>query len=186
VAGNDDAYDIPGQTAYKRYAVDNVNNYDAGVMVLPVGSEASATVTVRVHGGYGQRTVKYTIAKQGNPPVVPLPSLTVGADVLIDAVVNVPTPTPNPQTGGYDWTVQGQYNYVTSGTSRVFGTDILPVTSYPYVNITQDSIAALSIQSQGAQGLSDELKESNAIATGGWIWPLTVFPSNLLMNPNLL
>lgn len=184
--GNEDAYDIAGQSSYSQYKVDNVSGFDPGVLVLPVASETSNSVQVRCHGGLSTRRVTFDIRKQGNPPVIPLPSDNVGVDVLTSAEVNVLTPSPDLQSGGYDWTVKGEYLYVTEGEARVFGVDQLPLTSYPYINERQDTIAAESLLGRTPITLSSEIKQAHLVVTGGWVWPIMTYPTNLLMNPNLL
>jgi len=184
--GNTDAYDIPAKSAYKKYNVDNVHTISPGLLILPVASETAETVTVRVHGGFEKRTVSFDIAKQGNPPVIPLPADTE-LDTLVNSEVNVITPSPDETTGGYNWTVKGQYEYVTTGTIRKFGVDQLPVTGYPFMNPRQDIVAAQSL-SQGGDTITLEanLVQAQVVAQGGWLWPFTIYPSNMLMNPNLI
>lgn len=184
--GNTGAYDIAGQSAYRDYDVDNVSTYDPGVIVLPVASETGSAVKVRVHGGVGKYKTTFNIAKQGNPPVVPLPKDTNGDDALVASWVNVETPTPNEQSGGYDWIVRGEYEYCTVGPPRIFGTSMLPVVSYPYVNIRQDLLGASTLQGQPPEVLQNSIETQNQLVTGGWLWPILSYPSNLLMNPNLL
>lgn len=184
-AGNENAYDIAGQSSYSQYKVDNVTGFDPGVLVLPVASETSQSVQVRCHGGLSTRTVTFDIRKQGNPPVVPLPE-NVGTDVLTSAEVNVLTPSPDLQSGGYDWTVKGSYSFVTEGECTVFGVDQLPLVSYPYINERQDTLAAESLKGRTAITLASEIKQAHLVVTGGWVWPLTTYPTNLLMNPNLI
>lgn len=180
------SYDFPGSSAYRKYEVNNVHRIISGVLVLPVASESSQSVQVRMHGGQGVRRIKFDIAKEGNPPVVPLPSDTVGDDALISADVNILTPTPNDQLGSYNWIVRGEYEYMTVGAAREMGADQLPLTSYPYLNIRQDMIAGASLSGKTPAQLESELIQTNALTVGGWLWPLTVFPSNLCMNPNLI
>lgn len=186
MAGSNEAYDLGARSAYVNYDVDNVTSVSSGLLVLPVASESATTVTVRVHGGLGKRTVKFDIAKRGNPPVIPLPADTA-SDTLINSQVNVITPHPDDTTGGYNWAVQGTYEYITTGTLRQFGVDQLPVTAYPYMNIRQDAMATQAIQNYGSSvSMEQEMIQSGAVPQGDWIWPLTVYPSNMLMNPNLI
>lgn len=184
--GNPGAYDLAGQTAYRDYKADNVSTYDPGVLVLPVASEAGLAVRVRVHGGIGKYKTTFAVAKQGNPPVIPMPEETVGNDQLTASWVNVETPTPNETSGGYDWIVHGEYEYATVGPPREFGIDQLPILSYPYTNLRQDLLAASSLQGQNPNVLSASIKSDNLLITGGWLWPILSYPSNLLMNPGLL
>jgi hypothetical protein len=184
--GNTNAFDEAGATAYRDYDVDNVSTYDPGVLVLPVASEAGLAVKVRVHGGVGKYKTTFAISKQGNPPVVPLPKETQGNDSLTASWVNVETPTPNETSGGYDWIVRGEYEYSTVGSPRVFGTDMLPVVSYPFTNARQDLLAAASLQGQPPTVLQNSIGTQNQLMTGGWLWPIMTYPSNLLMNPVLL
>lgn len=181
--GNADAFDLADQTAYVKYKADTAHSYDPGVLVLPVASEAAMSVHVRIHGGQGRRTVTYDIRKQGNPPVAPSPSLVIGDEYLTGATVTVPTAVPNPQTGGYDWTLQGEYTYVDTGRGRLPGRDLLPAVGYPFLNPAQDTIAVQSLNGGTVAQLESELKSTGVLSTGGMVWPLTVYPSNLMMNP---
>jgi len=182
--GNNRAYDLAEATNYQDYTVDNVHEYDPGLFVLPVASEVSETVTVRVHGGYGKRIIKYNIAKTGNPPVVPMPKATVGDDTLVSSVIHAPTPIPNLANGNYDWTVSGTYIYVNAGGSRVPGETTLPAVGYPYSIAVQDARAQQSGQTEDE--IITEIKVNNLIMDGGWVWPLVSFPTTLMMNPNLI
>lgn len=184
--GNTGAYDEAQATAYQDYRVDNVSTFDPGVLVLPVASEVGLAVKVRVHGGVGKYKTTFAIAKQGNPPVVPLPKAEVGDDALTASWVNVETPTPNEPSGGYNWIVRGEYEYSTVGSPREFGTDQLPIVAYPFTNARQDAIAAASLQGQSLNTLAASIDTEGLLATGGWLWPILSYPSNLLMNPNLL
>ena len=186
MAGSNEAYDLGGKSAYVTYDVDNITSVSSGLLVLPVASETAETVTVRVHGGMGKRVVKFDIAKKGNPPVIPLPADTA-SDTLVNSQVNVITPHPDDTTGSYNWAIQGTYEYVTTGTLRQFGVDQIPVTGYPYSNPRQDALAGDAIANFGDPvSMEQQMIQSAAVPQGNWIWPLTVYPSNMLMNPNLI
>ena len=184
MAGSTDAYDIPARSAYQKYEVDNVVSVSSGLLVLPVASETGDTVVVRVHGGLSKRTVHYDIVKQGNPPVLPLPQDT-DLDTLVTSQVNVMTPTPNENTGTYDWRAEGKYEYVTSGTQRQLGVSELPIMGFPYPNLRQDMLGA-GLAPEGTEVLAQQYIEAGAVPNGQWFWPFTVYPSNMLMNPNLI
>lgn len=187
VRGNTGAIDlIDGASTYTGFDTNSQYSYDPGVMVLPVASEASLTVTVRQHGGYGKRSVTFDITKTGNPPVVPSAEDTVGNDKLVSARIDIPTPTPNIPTGGYDWAVRGQYEYVTTRQPRIPGAAVFPAVSYPYPLEAQDVIASVSVGNLTPTQYQSQLKSTNIIVQDKWLWPLTVYPSNLLGNPSLI
>lgn len=184
--GNSNAFDlIDGATAYSGYLGDTQYAYDAGVMILPVASETSLTVQVRQHGGYGTRRVTFDVAKQGNPPIVPAPDNTL-RDTLVSTAVSVPTPTQNPNTGTFNWRVKGQYDYVTSSNPRIPGVHMLPTISYPYPTPVQDAISAQTFSSQTPEQVANQMIQDDSVLSTKWAWTLTSYPSNLLMNPELL
>lgn len=187
VRGNPNAFDlVDGASTYGRFDADSDFQYASGVMILPVASELSTTVQVRQHGGYGTRTVKFDIAKQGNPPVIPAATDKVGNDRLLSTSLVVSTPAPNPNTGGYNWSARGVYEYATAEDPRIPGSSLFPTVSYPYLNPSQDAIAAKTFGSQSPEAVSNRMIESGAIFKSKWVWAATVYPSNLLGNPVII
>lgn len=185
--GNTNAIDLKnGQSAYGRYNADSNFYYDAGLFVLPIASETASTVTVRCHGGYAERRVKFDISKNGNPPVIPSAEDTVGNDKLTGAALTVETPAPNMNTGGYNWTVRGEYRYVTTTSPRIPGSSLFPAVGYPFPLLQQDTLARKSVGGTTPQQASNKLKTDNTILQDEWVWPLTIFPSNLLGSPSLI
>lgn len=184
---NVNAFDlVDGQSSYSKYNADSIYSFDPGTMVLPVASETSLTVTVRQHGGYGTRTVQFDIQKQGNPPVIPGAAETVGADRLVSSIVNVNTPSPNPSTGGMNWTVKGEYQYVTRSNPKIPGLDILPAVAYPYPLPAQDAIAQQTFSGTNQARVQEEWIQKGVILGTPWAWTVTSYPSDLLANPILL
>lgn len=181
--GTPDSFDLADQSAYIRYAANQEHKYDPGVFVLPVASETSSAVVVRCHGGVGSRVVTFDLKKQGNPPVAPAPSLTIGTERLVAASVSVPTPSPNPQIGSYDWNLRGTYVYYDTSDPRIPGRDQLPAVSFPFVNPAQDSLAAQSLQGRETETFENEMISAGVLQGGGLLWPITVYPSKMMMNP---
>lgn len=185
--GNQGAFDlIDGASSYGRFNSISDYSYDAGVLILPVASEAALTTTVRTHGGMGTRRVSFNAAKQGNPPVVPSAEDFVGNDRLNTARLLVNTATPNPNTGGYNWTISGEYTYTTTESPRIPGQSMFPAVSYPYPNPTQDVIASGTFKSETPEQVALKMRAAGTILQSEWIWPITTFPSNLLGNPILI
>lgn len=178
------AFDVAEASNYVRYKVDNRHTYDPGTITLPVASETSLSVTVRQHGGQSQRIVDFDVAKAGNPPVLPGPVVQGTVDKLQSAEVNIETPSPDSKSGGYNWKAKGRYVYSANG-ARVPGEDMLPQTGYPFPTL-QDQYAVQTLAGQTPVGLANTLDRGQFLYSGGWLWPLTVYPSNFLMNPELI
>lgn len=183
IVGNQDAFEIGEASSYSRYKADTTHEFKPGVMILPVASEAGRAVVVQMHGPISQRIVTFDVAKEGNPPVVPAPSTQWGDEYLSVASVTIPTPIPNMTNSGYNWAVKGQYIYVKTGAGLQPGVNDLSTVGYPYLNPAQDGLAQQSIGSMSLSSFKRTLIDSSAINTGQYIWPLTVYPSDMLMNP---
>lgn len=171
--GNDYAYDRASSNAYRSFDTDNVYDYDSGVMVLPVGSKTAATVTVRYHGGFGTRRVRFSTVKNGNPPVLPAPNDTA-YDKLISAHISLPIPVPDHATNGFVWAAQGEYKYVTSGTPRIPGRDYFPIVPRPYA-VPQDNVSAAAIQGTTLNTLANNIQSSD-FQSGTYQWPFIIMP----------
>lgn len=183
IVGNQDAFEIGDSGAYSRYKAETTHEFKPGVLILPVASESGRAVVVQMHGAISQRIINFDIAKQGNPPVVPAPSTQWGHEFLSVASVTIPTPIPNMNNSGYDWAVRGRYVYVNTTRGIQPGVDNLSTVGYPYPNPDQDSMAQTSIGSSSLASFKQTLIDSQAINRGSYIWPLTIYPSDMLMNP---
>lgn len=163
--------------------------YDPGVLVLPVASETSAAVKVRVHGGYTVRRVNFDVVRANNPPIIPKPedianSATGRDEVLVSCNLDIPLPSETPNDTGLTWQVRGEYVFVETK-ARVPGTDLLPLGGYPYSlgNVDQLAGAAYQAASGNLQALSELMKP--LVASDKHLWPITVLPP-FVFNGNLL
>lgn len=181
--------------SYRDTAVDTTHTYDPGILVLPVASLTPKTAVVRVHGGYGMRTQNMAGIKKDTPPILPTardirdPITGRVSDTLVGATVSILQPTPNPTGLGYDWTVSGQYTFVTTrpaadGGPRVPGLSVLPAARLPFPITPQDPAATSIIGGGSSGGDFDTVYSALApvgtfganIQAGNFAWPFTVLP----------
>lgn len=186
--GNPDAFDQRAAADYLMYRSNSSFGYDAGVVVLPVASRTSKTVTVRLHGGYGMRKVDVTAAKRGAPPILPA-AVDTDKDTLISCEINVPLPAVSGNSATFDWVATGSYLFVTTHAdgARVPGRDYLPAGQYPFPTPLQDrAVEALSESGDGVRDVGAQLMEDRTlIPTSNFVWPFAVLPP-AFFNPILL
>jgi hypothetical protein len=127
-----------GGSSYGQYTQDHSYETDPGV--------TSAHRVIRLHGGLAMRRVKWTATRTGKPPIIPTP-VSTNSDRIIAHSVTTSLPTPNTQTLGYDWAVNGEYLYV-QATPRIAGTHTLPTGGYPFPMGAVDSVASAIISSK--------------------------------------
>lgn len=190
--GNPDAFDLRTAADYSAYRQESAFNYDPGVFILPIASTTPKVKVVRIHGGYGTRTVSFAATKRGAPPIIPAATDT-DKDYLVGANVVVPLPSPSPGSATYDWAISGQYTFVTKGATqvgtewvggaRVPGKDFLPAGQYPFPLPPQDAAAEAIISSGSHEDAAANLRQQ--IPKNDYLWPFTVFPPQFA-NPLLL
>lgn len=181
-------------SSYRDTAVDSTHAYDAGILILPVASLTPKTAKCRVHGGYGLRRASFAGIKKDTPPILPTardirdPITGDVVDTLVSAALVIKQPTPNPTGLGYDWSVSGEYVYVTTrpaadGGPRVPGLSVLPATRLPFPITPQDPAATSLIStSQGGDydtaylALTPVASFTTDIQNGTFVWPFTVLP----------
>jgi hypothetical protein len=183
--GNPDAFDVKQGHEYLGYRQNSEYSYESGVFVLPLASREPQTVIVRVHGGLGVRRVNVAASKRGGPPILPA-AVDTDRDTLISCTVNVPLPAIIQDAPSFNWTVTGEYLYVTTGIKgpRVPGKDFLPAGQYPFPLPLQD--AAVEVLSAGGAGMEAVAATLvSTIPSGGYLWPFTTYPPQF-MNSILL
>jgi hypothetical protein len=154
---------------------------------------------VRVHADYGLRTIGWTAARNGRPPVVPKPediviassdgSFSLTTDTYLGGTVNLPLPQINERQGGYDWEVAGSYQFLQT-TNRKMGTHPMPTGGFPHQVFPNDALAAKYLLDHGIQVVlspgSDENPEAEAIRQIAeklvnheqtYPWPFTTLPA---------
>lgn len=135
-----DNYTGAGSASYTNYAQDHHYENETGLVVLPVASTVAKRRIIRLHGGTGTRRVQWTASRKGKPPIIPVPE-TTAYDTLIASRVTPALPSPDPNTGGYNWTISGEYVY-SQVKPRQVGTDTLPTGAFPFVVGVSDTLAA--------------------------------------------
>lgn len=186
---------------YDTYTQSHAYKTVPGVVQVPVAGYSPQHRLIRLHGGYGTRTVIWSAERYGRPPILP-EAVTTNDDVLLGTVVAPDLPVPNHQAGGFNWSVSGEYTYA-QVTPRVVGTDTFPVGSYPFALPGQTGNAkAIASTVAGAAGailggvlgaagaealMSGDVSDFNTryeqIAkatydpnTGLWSWPFLALP----------
>lgn len=171
-------------TDYKNHQVENKFVGDDGLVVLPVASRTPAFRLIRLHGGYGTRHVRWKTTREGKPPIIPAATDTA-EDKLLSATVVTELPRVN-NSGGYDWTVGGEYRYVQL-VSRRPGYSALPVGNYPFVVEPQATRAAELIRPVASayagdlpfQALIAKAQGLPVVSGGSITWPLLALPAVL-------
>lgn len=161
-----------------------------GLIVLPVASTDSQHVVIRLHGGYGTRTVRWDHRRLGMPPMIPAAADTDG-DTILSETVMPHLPQHNPQNHQYDWRVEGEYTYVQNST-RIAGQNAFPAGNHPYLvlpqaNAAQSVVAVLSETDLNTVPNPADYITETAIANlptadnadGTMQWPLTMLPAAL-------
>lgn len=179
---------------YDQYNQQHQYNTVPGVVQVPVAGHSSQHRLIRLHGGYGTRTVKWTAARYGRPPVIPKADDADG-DILLGTTIAPCLPSPNDSAAGFNWLITGEYTYAQES-PRVPGTDTFPVGSFPFATPTQSRAAQLISGAAGAilQGVLDAAEQSGNEdpdfdtyyekmadqvydpETGLWSWPFLALP----------
>jgi hypothetical protein len=172
----------PASPDYVAYGQDHQYKSCAGVVQVPVASRTAAHRLIRLHGGFGTRTVKWSASRYGKPPVIPRPES--ADDVLLATSVTPALPRPNEAAGGFDWTVSGEYVFA-QVTPRVPGTHALPVGKYPFELPAQDT-AARALSRSVSQVTANSYTFNSYytllgnrlvnIGSGSYIWPFLALP----------
>ena len=185
------------------------HSYDPGVLVLPVASEDSRTVRVRVHGGYSTRTVRFAMTREDNPPILPKPEDVINkdrTDVLVSCDLHLPLPVPSSTPNHLTWSASGEYVFVGTGlestvtttvpasppvtttsrtpAARVPGRDLLPLGGYPFPLGIPDTIAS-DIAAGNTDLKAYSISQTPLVATDRHVWPFPLFPT-FAFNGNLL
>lgn len=186
----------PEAQTYIEYAQNHAYRSDLGYVVMPVAQRTPAWRRIRLHGGLAFREVRWRAARAGLPPIVPAAE-DVGTDLILSSTFVPHLPTPNPDQGGYNWTIEGTYVYL-QGNPRTPGVDAFPTGAFPFGIAPNDAIA----QSMGVGPVDqaeldmDDVTESvnpsnelvvnlgeEAISSSEYYkWPLTSFPPAFTLN----
>lgn len=172
--------------SYRDYTQVHEYRNNRGLVVLPVCGCTAAHKVIRLHGGFGTRTVKWTASRGGKPPMIPAATDTYG-DTLLSETVAPALPVPNSTADGYDWVVSGVYEYV-QNSPRVAGVNAFPAGQHPYLVYPQAATAADMIPpiytspnyppsgraDRQTEILAQELDPESPL-TGSW--PMPVFPA---------
>lgn len=181
-----DFQETSGYTDYTNYEQDSSYTYDTGLLALPVAGSESAVKVIRLHGGYGTRTLKYDMARKGRPPIVPT-MIDTPNDTFLGGTITTELPTGGQTSLGYKWHVAGDYTFVQT-TPRIVGLNTFPVGIYPGPMIPQDigaqgqggSMAVPPFESQTLENYDNFWNGIAAstvdISTAGWTWPFLAFP----------
>lgn len=183
-----DHYEGAGSGSYGPLRSDQSYEYDSGIVALPLAGATPAHRLIRLHGGFGRRTVSWSASRAGKPPIVPSMANTQG-DVFLGGSMETALPVPNPQVGGYNWSVSGVYTFVQT-TPRKAGTDTFSAGAYPYPMSPTDQLAqqcttpeaiAATIAATPASAKTNAFglavspdKEEHRNDT--YLWPFTLLP----------
>lgn len=182
-----DEYEAGGYNDYQRFDQNNHYTYDSGLVALPVAGPTPAVRVIRLHGGYGTRTLNYAMARDGRPPVIPA-MIDTPNDTFLSGDVAFGLPGSGQTSQGYNWSVTGEYTFIQL-TPRIVGENTFPVGVYPGAQVTQD----LGADGQGGADTvppyeSMTLPEWEAFWTpiasaaeanplnSDWTWPYLAFP----------
>lgn len=175
--------------SYKDFAGDTREEYDEGILILPVASRTPKTVTARVHGGFGVRVERAAAVKKDSPPIMPAardirdPITGRVSDTLVSASITIPQPVPNTTGLGYDWTVVTEYTYVTTrpaidGGPRIPGRSVIPASRLPYPISPQDPAATDLLPSSSGSDMDTMYTAISptvaSVRDGTYVWPFTV------------
>lgn len=191
------------------------HSYDPGVLVLPVASEDSRTVRVRVHGGYSTRTVRFAMTREDNPPILPKPEDVMNkdrTDVLVSCDLHLPLPVPSSTPNHLTWSASGEYVFVGTGLETTVTSPVtVPPASPPVPPVTTTSRTPAArvpgrdllplggypfslglpdrIMSDIAAGNTDlkaySVSQTPLVATDRHVWPFPIYPT-FAFNGNLL
>lgn len=164
---------------------------DGGFLVCPVAGRTPKFRRIRLHGGVGYRRVHWSMDRQGKPPFIPAATDISNTDLLLSTVVQPSLPSPQPEQGGYQWHVEGEYLFVQQ-TPRVAGVNAFPTGGFPFVITPNDQLAS-QLVSQYAAAFGAVLGGAAAVtmtpemlynAVGlkaltqtDYVWPFTAIPA---------
>lgn len=129
-----------GSASYTGIQQDHGYETDLGYSIMPVAGRTPKFRRIRLHGGLGFRRVRWKASRSGVPPVIPTPT-DVSNDLIVSYTVIPSLPKANPNSGGYNWTVEGEYLYV-QVSPRTPGTETLPTGGYPFPIAPMDNMAS--------------------------------------------
>lgn len=186
------SFSSEGFADYSAYGMTHEYEADPGYVSVPLAGDSEAFVTIRIHGGFGIRTVNWIADRSGRPPIIP--SLTAngtitGQDLIHDYSINV-SQTPNPDKAGFNWSTSGTYRYVQQK-ARIPGRDMFPTNYYPFPvePTTSQAQYALTVAGFAMDATSGALLNSlgNSINhnTNDFLWPFTHIPASFA-NDNLV
>lgn len=104
---------------------------DRGILVIPVmGPEGTPPVIARVHAPIGYRTVDFSYAKAGGPPLMPAAANTSSGDIILSEEHKFAAPVTDTH-GNLIFGVSGHFTYVQPNGGR--GPDnSFPIDSHPF------------------------------------------------------
>lgn len=185
--------ELTGFSDYLDHQMDNDFQQDTGLVVIPVASRESGHRVIRLHGGYGTRTVNWATTRMGKPPIAPAAE-DGDEDTLLGSVLHSRLPKPN-RAGGYDWTMSGSYTYVQDYV-RVPGAASFPVGDYPFVVLPTMAQAAVIGQSSKQAYEGDRPFQSfisaiwaEQVPTGNFTevaWPILAYPQPLFSHNHMI
>lgn len=192
----------PQSNAYADHAQEHSYEYEPGLIYLPVASSTTQRpARIRLHGGYGKRTIDWKSVRMNGPPV--LPALRLDNDDDTDAVrpsdrvaystTTVRLPIPNSDKGTLLFAASGRIVMVQSHDNgpRVMGVDAFPTASYPFSlgnidNKAEDALHGyqpdLSSTDRESQTVALFLQSSPYLQSRETPWPLTVYPPLFTLN----
>lgn len=162
--------------SYRSYEQDHDYDYDGGVIPIPTSGSTPQFVSIRVHGGFGMRTVKWSTSRNDKPPIIP-EMVNLEGDTFLSGNVQFALPQPNPQSGSMSWHVAGEYRYVQSS-PRLVGTGVFTTGRVPYYTPGVDGIAS-TILAPLVVGAATLTSVSTALAAtvdhnnGNYLWPFS-------------
>lgn len=172
------------QGAGEYTGVGHTSHYEntTGLVVIPRAREGATPKLVRVHGDYGMRKVSWSASRKNRPPLIPTQEDLL-SDKYVGGVVSADMPIADPISGGYNWSISGEYLYFQSVRARKAGFDPLPTGAYPYTIQPQDTIAQSILSATYDTGFSNVI-EGKIAATGAEVvdqrtlypWPFTALP----------
>lgn len=97
----------------------NLYAQDSGLRVISVaGPVGTPPRVVRLHSGFGTRTVEWYAGKQAEPPLIPSMGNTITGDTFLAGDIQFLGPYMNTSQNSCDYRVKGSYFYVQAGAGR--------------------------------------------------------------------
>jgi hypothetical protein len=114
--------DLQHAHLYKSHSLDNSYDIVGGRFALPVAENPtddpswSPVVVVQAHAPYQRRTVVFQTTKESAPPTIPSPEDT-GAFTFLTGNIFFHGPRTQPSGNGFNWHVEGAYEYIVGARS---------------------------------------------------------------------